>query len=54
MDEEKSVSPQAVVPKTTYKRRARNILIHKPMQREFAFVIIGLLMISCLAVGFVI
>ena len=37
-----------------YKRRARNILIHKPMQREFTFVMISLLMVSTLAVGFVI
>lgn len=37
-----------------YKRRARNILIHKPMQREFTFVMIALLMLSTLAIGFVI
>lgn len=37
-----------------YKRRVRNILIHKPMQREFTFVMIALLMISNLAIGFVI
>ena len=37
-----------------YRRRVRNILIHKPMQREFTFVMISLLMISTLAVGFVI
>lgn len=40
--------------RTAYKRRVRNILIHKPMQREFTFVMISLLMISTLAVGFVI
>lgn len=38
----------------TYRRRTRNILIHKPMQREFAMVLIGLLMVSTLAVGYVI
>jgi len=37
-----------------YKRRARNILIHKPMQKEFSLVLIALLMVSSLAVGFVI
>ena len=37
-----------------YKRRARNILIHKPMQREFTFVMIALLMVATLAIGFVI
>ncbi len=37
-----------------YRRRFRNILIHKPMQREFSMVLIALLMVSTLAVGFVI
>jgi len=36
------------------RRRARNILIHKPMQREFTFVMISLLMVSTLAIAFVI
>ena len=40
--------------KKSYKRRARNILIHKPMQREFSMVLIALVMISTFAVGFVI
>ncbi|MBI3312674.1 MAG: hypothetical protein HYZ83_00375 [Candidatus Omnitrophica bacterium] len=38
----------------SYKRRVRNIFIHKPIQREFTMVVISLLMISCLAVGYVI
>ena len=37
-----------------YRRRVRNILIHKPMQREFTLVLLALLMISAFAVGFVI
>ncbi|MCM8775472.1 MAG: hypothetical protein NC930_03880 [Candidatus Omnitrophica bacterium] len=37
-----------------YRRRFRNILIHKPMQREFTLVMIALLMVSSLAIGFVI
>lgn len=37
-----------------YKRRLRSVLIHKPMQREFTLVVISLLMISALAIGFVI
>lgn len=37
-----------------YRRRVRNLFIHKPMQREFTFVMISLLMVSTLAVGFVI
>ena len=41
-------------PLRPYKRRVRNILIHKPMQREFTFVIITLLMVSTVAIGYVI
>ncbi|MBI3316716.1 MAG: hypothetical protein HYZ85_01755 [Candidatus Omnitrophica bacterium] len=37
-----------------YKRSARNLMIHKPMQREFIFVMILLLMISMSAVAFVV
>lgn len=37
-----------------YKRRLSSVLIHKPMQREFTFVVISLLIISALTVGFVI
>ena len=37
-----------------YKRRARNFLIHKPMQREFILVMCALLIISILAVGYII
>lgn len=42
------------IPGRAYKRRVRNIIIHKPMQREFSFVLLALLMISSLAIGFVI
>lgn len=45
--EPKSEKPQ-------YKRKLRSVLIHKPMQREFTLVVISLLIISALAVGFVI
>jgi len=47
-----NASSQSV--RRNYKRRARNILIHRPMQREFTFVLIALLMVSSLAIGFVI
>jgi len=40
--------------KPQYKRQLRSVLIHKPMQREFTLVVITLLIISALAVGFVI
>jgi hypothetical protein len=41
-------------PLRPYRRQARNILIHKPMQREFTFVVILLFMISMLAIGSII
>lgn len=45
---------QTQAEKKTYKRKMRNIIIHKPMQREFSLVLISLLIISTLAVGYVI
>lgn len=57
MNEKKTVSTvsaPAAPHKRPYRRRVRNILIHKPMQREFSFVLVALLMISTLAVAFVI
>ena len=37
-----------------YKRRIRNVLIHKPMLREFSLVMISLLIVSSLTIDFVI
>jgi hypothetical protein len=37
-----------------YRRKMKNLLIHKPMQREFSLVLIGLLMVSTLAVAYII
>lgn len=39
---------------TRYKRRVRNLLIHKAMQREFVFVMVALLLVTILGVSFVI
>ena len=52
---ENQVQPaeQTIKPRM-YKRRARNILIHRPMQKEFTMVLIALLMVSLLAISFVI
>lgn len=46
--------PSKAVPGRAYKRSVKNIVIHKPMQREFSLVLIALLMISTLAIGFII
>lgn len=53
-NQEKAKSAEVRRDNRPYRRRVRNILIHKPMQREFTFVMISLLMVSTLAVGFVI
>jgi len=54
MEDQVNASGSAQRQRVAYKRRVRNIFIHKPMQREFTFVMISLLMVSTLAVGFVI
>jgi len=53
MDKSKT-TPESTLSRRKYKRRIRNIIIHKPMQREFILILIALLMVSSLAVGFVI
>lgn len=45
---------QAPAGRPKYNRSVRNVLIHKPMQREFSLMLIALLMISTFAVGWVI
>jgi len=37
-----------------YKRQVRNIIIHRPMQREFSFMLIALFMVASAAVAWVI
>ncbi len=38
----------------TYKRQAKNLFIHRPMQREFSFMLIALFMVASAAVAWVI
>jgi len=40
--------------KPTYKRKIKNILIHRPLQREYTLLMIGIMMVSALCVSFVI
>lgn len=54
MEQKPKVQTHAPAPVKRHKRYARNILIHKPMQREFTLVLIALLMVSTFAIGFVI
>ena len=52
MPEANSPSPSSSA--RPYKRRIRNLFIHKPMQREFIFVVISLLIVSSLAIAYII
>jgi hypothetical protein len=38
----------------SYKRQAKNLIIHRPMQREFSFMLIALFMVASAAVAWVI
>ena len=37
-----------------YKRQVRNIIIHRPMQREFSFMLIALFMVASAAIAWII
>lgn len=50
-----NVAPQAVASaQRQYKRQLKNIIIHRPMQREFAFMLIALFMVASAAVAWII
>ncbi|MBN1688088.1 MAG: hypothetical protein JW893_03220 [Candidatus Omnitrophica bacterium] len=51
---QENIENQAQEGTRPYKRRVRNVLIHRPMQREFTMVVLGLLIVSGLAIGFVV
>lgn len=53
---ETPVNAQAKVTATSrpYKRQAKSIIIHRPMQREFSFMLIALFMVASAAVAWVI
>lgn len=48
------IPPPPPAEQRAYRRRLRNVIIHKPMQREFSLMLIGLLMISISVVAYVI
>lgn len=53
---ETNVNAQASVatPQRPYKRQVKNLIIHRPMQREFSFMLIALFMVASAAVAWVI
>jgi len=44
----------ATPPHRPYKRQVKNLIIHRPMQREFSFMLIALFMVASAAVAWVI
>lgn len=49
-----NVQAQVTTPCRPYKRRVKNLIIHRPMQREFSFMLIALFMVASAAVAWVI
>ena len=54
MDMNTSTQKPAPVNQRPYKRQVKNIIIHRPMQREFSFMLIALFMVASAAVAWVI
>lgn len=49
-----NIHSEVAEPLRSNRRQVRNILIHKPMQKEFVFIVIALLMTSMIFVAYVI
>ncbi len=54
METKVNVQAQVAVPHRPYKRQVKNLIIHRPMQREFSFMLIALFMVASAAVAWVI
>lgn len=55
MDATVNIQAKAVTPPhRPYKRQVKNLIIHRPMQREFSFMLIALFMVASAAVAWVI
>jgi predicted PurR-regulated permease PerM len=54
METKKNEQANTVTPQRPYKRQVKNIIIHRPMQREFSFMLIALFMVASAAVAWVI
>ena len=49
-----NVQAKVAAPQRPYKRQVKNLIIHRPMQREFSFMLIALFMVASAAVAWVI
>lgn len=54
METNAKTQAQAAIPHRAYKRQVKNLIIHRPMQREFSFMLIALFMVASAAVAWVI
>jgi predicted PurR-regulated permease PerM len=54
MNTNTNASQAAAQPQRPYKREVKNILIHRPMQREFSFMLIALFMVASAAIAWII
>ena len=54
METNENVQAKVAMPQHSYKRQMKNLIIHRPMQREFSFMLIALFMVASAAVAWVI
>ena len=54
METDVNVQAKVTTPHRPYKRQLKNLIIHRPMQREFSFMLIALFMVASAAVAWVI
>ena len=54
MNTKEKAQVQTATPQRPYKRQVKNLIIHRPMQREFSFMLIALFMVASAAIAWVI
>jgi hypothetical protein len=54
MDTNVDSQAKVTMPRRPYKRQVKNLIIHRPMQREFSFMLIALFMVASAAIAWVI
>lgn len=54
MNTKENAQGHAAAPDRAYKRKVKNLIIHRPMQREFSFMLIALFMVASAAIAWVI
>ena len=51
MKKNESTQVPEAMPHRTYKRQVKNLIVHRPMQREFSFMLIALFMVASVAIA---